>query len=237
MTNAFSWRATFYLLACFGAVNFISFVFCPDSWRKERSKLYQSATQRALKRALDKAHLVERKRAKQEAKAIKKNSLFSEATSGVQTPATAWSPRSPFSPRSPESGIIGGGANTPWIPYRFSAASDADRTAVNSPLAFGHRELGLSPQETRQVRVDLDQMDVSVKPRKLSLPQWFPWKNEQELEQQHEKVKLSLSDVNPFPPMWAIIKKPANLMSVTCSGLFFAAQYTVPFTAAVTFAV
>ncbi len=41
--------------------------------------------------------------------------------------------------------------------------------------------------------------------------------------EEHVKVKLSITDVNPLPPMWAVLKKPNNLLAVFCSGGSFEA--------------
>ncbi|CED82859.1 Synaptic vesicle transporter SVOP and related transporters (major facilitator superfamily) [Phaffia rhodozyma] len=49
-------------------------------------------------------------------------------------------------------------------------------------------------------------------------------------------VKIGLRDVNPLLPALAILKCPSNLLTVISSGIIFAAQYSISFTAAVTFA-
>ncbi|KAF8713191.1 MFS general substrate transporter, partial [Rhizoctonia solani] len=49
LTAGFSWRATFWFLVIFAGVSLGTFVFLPDTWRRERSTSYQAAKQRALK--------------------------------------------------------------------------------------------------------------------------------------------------------------------------------------------
>ncbi|CAE6434345.1 unnamed protein product [Rhizoctonia solani] len=49
LTAGFSWRATFWFLVIFAGVSLFSFVFLPDTWRRERSTSYQAAKRRALK--------------------------------------------------------------------------------------------------------------------------------------------------------------------------------------------
>jgi hypothetical protein len=36
--------------------------------------------------------------------------------------------------------------------------------------------------------------------------------------EENAKIKLSITDVNPLPPMWAVLKQPNNLLAVFCSG-------------------
>ncbi|KAG8726887.1 hypothetical protein FRC11_014290 [Ceratobasidium sp. 423] len=49
LTAGFSWRATFWFLVIFAGVSLCTFVFLPDTWRRERSTSYQAAKRRALK--------------------------------------------------------------------------------------------------------------------------------------------------------------------------------------------
>ena len=48
-TSLFSWRATFYFLAIFGGVAFLSFVFFKDTFRQQRSLSYQAALRDVLR--------------------------------------------------------------------------------------------------------------------------------------------------------------------------------------------
>ena len=52
LTSAYSWRSTFYFIAAIGGISLISFVFFPDTWRKERSLAYQTALKRSVGAAL-----------------------------------------------------------------------------------------------------------------------------------------------------------------------------------------
>ncbi|CUA72501.1 MFS antiporter QDR3 [Candida albicans SC5314] [Rhizoctonia solani] len=49
LTAGFSWRATFWFLVIFAGVSLCTFIFLPDTWRRERSTSYQAAKRRALK--------------------------------------------------------------------------------------------------------------------------------------------------------------------------------------------
>lgn len=84
LTKGFSWRATFYFLAAFGGVSFCSFIFFPDSYRRERSQIYQAATKRALKRALAHHESQEKKRIKK----LNKGLSTSDQTPGTTVPPT-----------------------------------------------------------------------------------------------------------------------------------------------------
>ncbi|WVQ73955.1 hypothetical protein IAR50_003536 [Cryptococcus sp. DSM 104548] len=49
--QAFGWRSVFYFLACYAFIMECFFAITPDSWRRERSRLYQKAIARATLRA------------------------------------------------------------------------------------------------------------------------------------------------------------------------------------------
>lgn len=87
--NAYGWRSTMYFLAAFAGVMTIAFFFFPDTWRRERSRLYQKALGDAIKRH-DKAEEHRRKRERKKAMGL---------ASGAATPATR--PSSPVSTRPP----------------------------------------------------------------------------------------------------------------------------------------
>ncbi|EIW70508.1 hypothetical protein TREMEDRAFT_28934 [Tremella mesenterica DSM 1558] len=53
--KAFGWRSVLYFLTAFGGVALVMFCFFPDTYRKERSRVYQQALKKAHKRALHKA--------------------------------------------------------------------------------------------------------------------------------------------------------------------------------------
>lgn len=102
---------------------------------------------------------------------------------------------------------------------------------------------------------------VEAQRSKQSRRSIFRWQRGMKKQQdpEHAKVNLTFADLNPFPAMWVILKIPSNAV-ILCSsgkpvcscnpaaistdilvfcfitGLLFAVQYTVAFTAAVTFA-
>ncbi|ORY32921.1 major facilitator superfamily domain-containing protein [Naematelia encephala] len=80
--NAFGWRATLYFLAAFAAVIEVMFLFFPDTWRKERSRVYQQAMERAIKRALN--H--DEKRQRKLARGLDSKAPTPPFTPGAQTP-------------------------------------------------------------------------------------------------------------------------------------------------------
>jgi hypothetical protein len=43
-------------------------------------------------------------------------------------------------------------------------------------------------------------------------------------------VKLSITEVNPFPPLWHILRRLNNLVTLTGSGLLFAFTYFISYT-------
>ena len=56
LTQVFSWRATFWFLVIFGGLSLLSFLFFKDTFRRERSKAYQSALCRAQASKLTPRH-------------------------------------------------------------------------------------------------------------------------------------------------------------------------------------
>ena len=50
------------------------------------------------------------------------------------------------------------------------------------------------------------------------------------------KIQPGWRDVNPFPTMWSIFHHPTNAVILAASGILFAGQYTIVYTAAITLA-
>jgi hypothetical protein len=60
--------------------------------------------------------------------------------------------------------------------------------------------------------------------------------NSSSKDNEEEKIQPGWRDVNPFPTMWSIFHQPTNAVVLFASGILFAAQYTIVYTAAVTLA-
>ncbi|KAG9097921.1 hypothetical protein FRC06_007010 [Ceratobasidium sp. 370] len=157
LTAGFSWRATFYFLVIFAGISLCTFIFLPDTWRRERSMSYQAAKRRVLK---------ERERRSQAGTPTR-----SRAPSGAATPTL--------------------GSNTPA--YAGSVADgDTEKKDETTVIKAGPTE--------------------------------------------GQDVKLSIMDVSPIRPIWFILKQRTNVCILSASGIMFAYQYGVCFTAALTFA-
>lgn len=92
--NAWGWRSTQYFLAVWGFCMVIAFLFFPDTWRKERSRIYQQAITNALKRELKAQQVLEKKRQRKLARGLSSDAPtpattapHSRHTSGIVTPA------------------------------------------------------------------------------------------------------------------------------------------------------
>lgn len=92
--NAWGWRSTQYFLAVWGFCMVIAFLFFPDTWRKERSRIYQKAITDALKRELKHQAQLEKKRQRKISRGLTSDAPTpattapnSRMTSGVVTPA------------------------------------------------------------------------------------------------------------------------------------------------------
>lgn len=197
LTKGFSWRATFYFLAAFGGVSFCSFLFFPDSYRKERSQIYQAATKRALKRALAHHESKEKKRIKKITRGLS-TSDPTPATTVPPTPATRTGFHTPVededdtlvkSSRSDVAGNLSGQSGMP--PY-------ADVVAKERALQ------------------NVEDMHPVMKRR-----HWKFWKKRKSTEHDDNEIEiqLSLKDANPLPAMWHILKRPNNALGVVCSGM------------------
>ncbi|KAJ9110434.1 hypothetical protein QFC19_001560 [Naganishia cerealis] len=218
LTKGFSWRATFYFLAAFGGVSFCSFIFFPDSFRKERSHIYQVATQRALKRALAHHEVQEKKRLKK----IKKGMLSSDPTPGTTVPPTPATRTGFHTPEANEEHTL---VASSALESRVEVSASVDeRSGVPTPVESIEKE---------HVHRSMDNMHPVMKHR-----HWKFWQRAkaQEEDENGIPIQLSLKDVNPLPAMWHILKRPNNFLGVVCSGGLFAVQYTIAFTGAVLFA-
>ncbi len=184
----FSWRSTFYFLTAFAGLTFVAFIFFPDSWRRERSYLYQTAVKRAIKRVMVQKEHDEKKRARKLRKGL---------TSTDVTPATTVPP----TPRT--------GAQTP---ARSIVASRNE--SISAPLDPAHY-LGDATEA-----VYLTEKASTNGPRGVF--RLFGKRKAQVTAtgEEHVAVKLSITDVNPLPPMWSVLKQPNNLLAVLCSGMF-----------------
>jgi hypothetical protein len=159
--QAFTWRSTFYFIAVFAFIILCLFAFFPDSWRRERSKLYQNALKAAINRAIHQDEVNERKR---------KRKLARGLDSTAATPA------------------------------------------ATQPATPGHA----TPRVSREVDVDLEHDQVAVTRKR----QW-PWskRKTETADAEHADIKLSIKDVNPFPPMWAVLHgRLDNIVVMLSSG-------------------
>lgn len=84
-----------YFLAVFAGLMTLLFFFFPDTWRRERSRVYQKAISDALKRSLKAEAAAEKKRARKRAKGLASTATTPAETrrgtpsaSGAMTPAT-----------------------------------------------------------------------------------------------------------------------------------------------------
>ncbi|GMK55495.1 hypothetical protein CspeluHIS016_0205510 [Cutaneotrichosporon spelunceum] len=137
--NAYGWRSTMYFLAVFAFLMTVAFCFFPDTWRRERSRVYQKAVQAALRRQLKAQAIAEKREAKRERKRAR--GLASTAT----TPA-ATNPPTP-------------GNMTPIEEYDAEAALVPAQPSFIARLraSLGMRERGSSPSF-----VDLNPLPTTV---------------------------------------------------------------------------
>jgi len=130
LTHAWNWRACFYFLSVLGAILVICFLFFEDTFRRERSSLYQAA----LKRHYPQQSL---------------------PLANISRPPSSSGP--------------------------------------GQPLA-----------------------------------------NPESAQQAFKKIKLSASDLNPFPPMWLILIRKNNLAVFVVSGISFGLFYSIGYTGSLT---
>jgi hypothetical protein len=68
-------------------------------------------------------------------------------------------------------------------------------------------------EKAKMVDVDMERNQVVVRSR------WSPWNRTSKKENVGgDEFKPTLRDVNPFPTMWSIWKKPANFVILIASG-------------------
>lgn len=158
LTVGFSWRATFWFLVIFSGISLCTFLFLPDTFRRERSMSYQTAKRRVLK---------ERARRSQAGSRVP-----SPTRSGTVTPMT--------------------GAQTPVYAGSINGKDN---------------EKSEKAKDSKKVETIGEQ-----------------------------DFKLSVMDISPIRPIWFILKQRTNVCILSASGILFAFQYGICFTAALTFA-
>ncbi|KAI9639325.1 major facilitator superfamily domain-containing protein [Dioszegia hungarica] len=182
--SAFGWRSALYFLAAYAAVVGLLFLAFPDTWRRERSRVYQKAMEDAVKRAIHNDEAKDKKRARKISRGLS-STATTPPTTGFPSPAT--SRRGSMVDVS-----SGGGADV-------------------------------------AVAVDEEKGQVVVKRK------WWQF-GKPKVEEEHEKIKPGWRDVNPFPTMLSIFRQPTNAVVLFASGILFAAQYTIVYTASITLA-
>lgn len=148
--NAYGWRSTMYFLAVFACLMLVAFCFFPDTWRRERSRVYQKAVAAALRRQLKAQAVAEKREAKRERKRAR--GLASTATTpGATNPGT---PSGAMTPATP-------GAKTPAESlYDAEAAQPA---ASHTLLARLRARVGMTAsEELRPSFVDLNPLPSTI---------------------------------------------------------------------------
>jgi MFS family permease len=138
--NAYGWRATLYFLAVFAFVMLVCFCFFPDTWRRERSRVYQKAVAAALRRQLKAQAVAEKREAKRERKRAR----------GLSSSATTPGPTNPPTP----------GHMTP-----SESLYDPEAAQPRQPgwVARTRARLGLKPSdELRPSFVDLNPLPSTI---------------------------------------------------------------------------
>ncbi|WWC69996.1 uncharacterized protein I206_103940 [Kwoniella pini CBS 10737] len=196
--QAFGWRSIFYFLAAYAGVMMIAFIFFPDSWRRERSRIYQKAISNATKRA--EIHSAK--------KALKKEKKFRKLAKGSENlediPATP---------------------NETPRPSEEITITNINNTSDNQ-----------GNDSVRAIEIDVEKQPGFLKQGEMKVKIGRNWYGKKKIinQEEEELVKLSFRDINPLPTMISVVRKPANSVLLTSSGILFAAQYTIVYTASIT---
>ncbi|WWC61983.1 uncharacterized protein I303_104570 [Kwoniella dejecticola CBS 10117] len=199
--QAFGWRSVFYFLTAYAGVMMIAFIFFPDSWRRERSRVYQKAISNATKRA--EIHSAK--------KALRKERKLAKASDKLEDiPATP---------------------NETPLPSRRPSQEDGMNVNVNNS------QNDVVAAKAKAVEIDVEKQPGFTHPGEVKIKtktrrNWYGRKRI--ISQEEEPVKLSFRDLNPLPTMISVVRKPANSVLLTASGILFAAQYTTVYTASIT---
>ena len=152
LTHGFNWRATFYFLAIFTGLCAISFIFFKDTFRRERSLVYQLVLRRI----------------KEERAAARRSETSSLSHVTVVEPERA---------------------HEKWLPR------------PEKPLPKSEPDIGQPRVTFQDVESGPHDDDTDVK-----------------------EIKLSLKDVNPVPPLIAVLRRMNNLVILIASGVSFYAR-------------
>lgn len=168
LEQSFDWRSTFYLIAAFGGVSFVAFIFFPDSWRKERSQLYQAALKRSLRRSLARQAHDEKKRQRKLQNGLRSTdptpsmtvpqtpsrSATRVATPGTHTPS-----------ETPDTIAVGKELAIPIdTEAQREAATALRRSGPFARLAFWRRHDALKEEDPDHIPVKLTIADVNPLP-------------------------------------------------------------------------
>lgn len=88
-------------------------------------------------------------------------------------------------------------------------------------------------------RAQVNSSDDATPPKSTWISRLSPFAGRKHLSSgggEAAKIQPGWRDVNPFPNMWSIFHQPTNAVILAASGILFAAQYTIVYTAAITLA-
>ena len=190
--QSFGWRSSYYFLAAFAGVVEVMFLFFPDTWRKERSVVYQKAMSNAIKRAMHAEEVKEKKRRK--------------AAKGLESGATT-----PRSFRRASSVTVAEGALTP------AGRESGDVAGVSGD---GDATVHTYTDDGEAVDVSLDRERNQVVVRKRRFWGLLPAKKgaEDDGEEVARKIRPNVRSINPLPTMISIFKIRTNAMILCASG-------------------
>ncbi|WWC89126.1 uncharacterized protein L201_004044 [Kwoniella dendrophila CBS 6074] len=221
--QAFGWRSVFYFLAAYAGIMMVAFVFFPDSWRRERSRVYQKAISNATKRAevqlAKKAERQEKKRLRNAKVKVAKGSDQLEDIPATPNESPSISRRPSQDDQDQDQDDVHGNSQNNKHSIPISIKGGPITLEVDIEKQPGFTEKG----------------EVKVKSKSRSKRNWYGKRISTDNEQEkNESVKLSFRDLNPLPTMISVLRKPTNTILLTASGILFAAQYTIVYTASIT---
>ncbi|UZJ54040.1 hypothetical protein CBS101457_003360 [Exobasidium rhododendri] len=240
-TGRGAWRLTFYFMGACGAASFVSFIFFKETFRTERSLAWQKARVGALERAAvveinesdnRPSHGVRGMFSRWE------HTLSVQLHDGGQKIAKLLYWRSSGVEQSTEAGNAAKrqvdaltSSNAAFLPPLYQDSNHAVQRTSSAPVGL------LSKKQSHLNRSRTDRSARVQEKPSLTRKVTTRGSINRIITNEGREIKFrpKLSDVSPLGSAMAVVKQPHNLAALFYSGLAFASQYSLSYTASRTF--
>ncbi|CAO1616497.1 unnamed protein product [Sympodiomycopsis kandeliae] len=223
LTEASGWKAVFWFLAAAGASSALAYCCMKETFRTERSAAWQKARAEALKK-------MEHDGESEKQPETLPDAAVERADPSARPAATSESKASHDKDSHHQPHAVPE-YRGPGLEYLQSHPEDTSGDASHHPRAHG-KDASLGQQSTA---ADTSVQRPTGLGRVISHRSIHAAGRVRTRDGGEIKFKPSLSDVSPLRSAAYVLSKPHNLAALIYSGISFAAQYSLSFTATTTF--